>query len=79
MLDNKLGVIPTSDKIRYFKIRGHVVGIVLRHAPLKTGVVFLISILQFFIKCVKPFPQGFCLFKGEVAAKIGDVSTVAPE
>ena len=79
MLVCRLGVIPTIDKVRSLKIHGHVVGIVLRHAPLETGVIFLIRVLQFFIKRAKPFPQNFCLFSGEVATEIDDISTDSPE
>lgn len=75
----RLGVIPTIDEVRDLKIRGHVVGIVLRHAPLKTGVIFLIRVLQFFIKRAESLPQDCRLFDGEVAAEIDDVSTGPPE
>ena len=75
----RLGVIPTIDEVRNLKICGHVVGIVLRHAALKTGVIFLIRVLQFFIKRAEPLPQNLCLFGGEVAAEIDDVSTSPPE
>lgn len=79
MLVCGLGVIPTVDEVHNLKICGHVVRVVLRHAPLKTGVIFLIEVLQLFVKGSKLFPHCFCLFSSEVGSEIDDVSTVSPE